>query len=84
METFYFTFMQIDRRKDCYAAVKAESYASAREEMFRRFGDKWAFQYAEEQWRISKEYYDRIYAGRGLPEWFPGMTQADIFNLRKI
>lgn len=41
----YFTFMQSDPQKNCYVEIEAESTGAAREEMFRRYGTKWAFQY---------------------------------------
>ena len=50
-----FTFGQA---KDTYGnragkAVKifANSYGEAREKMFERYGDRWAFQYSAEEWK---------------------------------
>ena len=53
--------------------------------MVEKFGTGWAFQYDESQWKISKEQYDRFYSCNPFnPDWFEGMTQADLFNLNKV
>lgn len=37
------------------------------------------------QWKISKEQYERLYSCNPFnPDWFEGMTQADLFNLKEI
>ena len=51
MPKFYFTFGFGQKFEGCYTIIEAEDYEKAREEMFKRFGDKWAFQYTEEQWQ---------------------------------
>ncbi|MCK5117859.1 MAG: hypothetical protein KAR44_14790 [Candidatus Aegiribacteria sp.] len=32
--------------------IDAKDYGEARKEMFEQFGDKWAFQYTEETWKL--------------------------------
>ena len=46
MERYYFTFgVGIDKpHRNCYHVIEAENYAEARDEMFREFGQDWAFQ----------------------------------------
>ena len=86
MERFYFTFMMSDTKyHNCYHVEEAETYGEARDKMIERFGTDWTFQYDENQWKISKEQYERIYeCSQMMPDWFEGMTQADLFNLREI
>ena len=60
------------------------SYEAARDEMVNRFGLDWAFQYSEEQWKISKEKYDLMKNWRTVGEWHEGYTQAELFNLEEI
>ena len=86
MERYYFTFgVGIDKpHRNCYHVIEAESYMAAREEMFNKFGECWAFQYTEQQWRISKEDYDRMQNWRTVGEWHDGYTQAELFNLEEI
>lgn len=48
VENWYFTFMQRQHGlQDKYVKIKG-SYQHAREEMCRRYGNEWAFQYNEE------------------------------------
>lgn len=86
MERYYFTFMMGDaQRHNCYHVEEAESYGEARDKMVEKFGTGWAFQYDESQWEISKERYDKVYSpGQFFSDWFEGMTQADLFNLKEI
>lgn len=42
---WYFTFGFGQGHDNCYTVIKAKDYGSAREEMFWRWGQKWAFQY---------------------------------------
>ena len=86
MERYYFTFMMSDaQRHNCYHVEEAESYEDARDKMVEKFGTGWAFQYDESQWEISKEQYESFYKHDPMmPNWFEGMTQADLFNLKEI
>ena len=86
MRRYYFTFMQRDTQyRNCYHVEVAETYGDARNKMVERFGTGWAFQYDESQWEISKEHYDKIYSlDPMMPDWFDGMTQADLFNLKEV
>ena len=47
-EEWIFTFMQKDERKNNFVIIKG-SYGEVRAEMFKRFGDKWAFQYGSKE-----------------------------------
>lgn len=86
MKRFYFTFMMCDAKyHNCYHVEEAETYDEARDKMVEKFGTGWAFQYDESLWKISKEQYDRFYSCNPFnPDWFEGMTQADLFNLKKV
>ena len=42
------------------------TFAQARDEMFRRFGREWAFQYSEEEWQAWLE---------RKPKWIPAETE---------
>ena len=86
MERYSFTFLMTDaERHNCYHVEEAESYGGARDKMVEKFATNWAFQYDESQWKISEEQYKRLYCCNPFnPDWFEGMTQADLFNLKKI
>lgn len=86
MERYYFTFMMSDaERHNFYHVEEAKTYDEARDKMVEKFGTGWAFQYDESQWEISKEQYERFYSCNPFnPDWFEGMTQADLFNLKGI
>ena len=86
MKRFYFTFLMSDTKYcNCYHVEEAKTYEEARDKMINRFGTGWAFQYDESQWKISKEQYDRFYSRNyWQPNWFEGMTQADLFNLKEV
>lgn len=86
MKRYYFTFgVGIDDpHRNCYHVIEADSFDAARDEMFRVFGEKWAFQYTEERWRVSKEDYDRMKNWRTVGEWHEGYTQAELFSLTEI
>ena len=52
MNTYFFTFGQshvhpetLEPLKDNWIEVQGESYNEARQKMFAKYGDKWAFQY---------------------------------------
>lgn len=83
MRRFYFTFLMGDvLYHNCYHVEEAETYDEARDKMIDRFGTGWAFQYDESEWKISKEQYEKFYGLDPMfPNWFDGITQADIFNL---
>ena len=85
MEKYYFMFlMSYWPRQKCYH-VEEGTYEEAREKMIQRYGTNWAFQYSEEEWKISRERYERI-ADINLIEghYKEGMTQADLYNLTEI
>lgn len=86
MERYYFTFPFRDvQHRNCYHVEEAESYGEARDKMVEKFGTGWAFQYYENQWNISKKQYEKFYSCNPFnPDWFDGMTQADLFNLKEI
>ena len=51
MGVWYFTFCSDDPIHGGYCQpIKAANYFEARNKMFEMYGDKWAFQYSEEQW----------------------------------
>ena len=69
----------------CYHVEEAETYGEARDKMVEKFGTGWAFQYDESQWKIPKEQYERFYKHDPMmPNWFEGITQADLFRLKEI
>ncbi len=45
MREFIFTFGCGQPHEGCYTVIQAETRGEAREEMFRRFGQKWSMQY---------------------------------------
>lgn len=51
-ERFYFTFGSdaVDRGMPEFICILAENKEKARRKMFSLFGDKWAFQYDQQQW----------------------------------
>ena len=56
MKTYFFTFGS-NRCENGYVVIDAQSYGSARDEMFRRYGMRWSFQYNEDQWKGQSEKY---------------------------
>lgn len=86
MKKYYFTFgCGLDMPyRNCYHVIEADSYEAARDEMVNCFGLDWAFQYSEEQWKVSKEKYDLMKNWRTVGEWHEGYTQAELFNLEEI
>lgn len=87
MKRFYFTFGHgIDNpHRNCYHVEVAEDYGKAREQMLDKFSTDWAFQYSEEEWRISYEKYRKYLAMGGcFTPWHKGFTQAEMFNLKEI
>jgi hypothetical protein len=47
-QRYYFTFGYGHAYPNCYVVIEGTG-ATARQEMFRRFGARWAFQYTEEE-----------------------------------
>lgn len=45
MKKFYFTFGFGHEHENGYHVIESDCKSNARAEMFRRFGDKWSFQY---------------------------------------
>jgi hypothetical protein len=50
MSKWYFTFGYGQEHGGHYIVIEAGNSSSAREKMNKRFNNKWAFQYTEEQW----------------------------------
>lgn len=90
MKKWYFTFgCGIDNpNRNCYTVIEAETYESAREEMIRRFGVKWAFQYSEDEWMIDPKKDEYFYFKARLHGHDPNrnepITQAELYNLTRI
>ena len=49
MVTEYFTFGSAHAHPNGYVKITATDWANARQEMIKRYGTKWAFQYDEEK-----------------------------------
>lgn len=64
MDTWIFTFGSSREihgdRAGKYVRIKG-TFESAREEMFKRYGSKWAFQYSEEEWEEIKRDPNRFW-----------------------
>lgn len=56
MAKYYFTFGFGQPHENCYHVIEAEDSNKAREEMFRKFGDKWSFQYESAEKAGVEEY----------------------------
>lgn len=87
MEKYYFTFGCgiNDPHRNCYHIEIAENYREARERMIDKFGINWAFQYTEDDWKISpKEYNHFLNIGQNYVPYYEGITQAEMFNLKEI
>lgn len=86
MKRYYFTFgVGVGNlHRNCYHVIEAASYEQARDEMFLRFGDEWAFQYDEAEWLINEEKYHLMKNPRTVGEWHEDYTQAELFNLEEI
>lgn len=85
MVLYYFTFLNGDPvYHGCFHIEKADSYEEARDEMVRKFGTRWAFQYEQNEWEISKEeFYGSNYDLLEV-QWFDGITQAEVFDLKEV
>ena len=53
-EYYIFTFGQGQEHAGKYVKIYG-SYNDAREKMFDRYGEKWAFQYSAEEWKAWEE-----------------------------
>lgn len=85
MSKYYFTFLMSDsQRRMCYH-VEEGTYVEARKKMVDKYGTNWAFQYSEEEWKISRKRYERISDINMMSTPYQeGMTQADLYNLKEI
>jgi hypothetical protein len=55
---FYFTFGFGQENQGKYQPILASSSYNAREKMFEMYGDKWCFEYSEQEWKTSNcEYW---------------------------
>lgn len=90
MKNYYFTFGCgiDDPHRNCYTVIQAESYDEARDIMFDRFGDKWAFQYDEEDWFIDPNKDDDFELKalmHGIhPDRTEPISQAELYGLKEI
>lgn len=55
IKKFIFTFGCGQENAGYYQEIYAKNSDEAREKMFEMYGDKWAFQYTEEDWERNKE-----------------------------
>ena len=55
MSKWYFTFGSGQKYEGKCQVVEAKSYGEARQKMFKVHGDKWCFQYSENDWNDIKE-----------------------------
>lgn len=90
MERYYFTFGCgiDDPHRNCYTIIEAESYEAARDEMVRRFGTKWAFQYTEDEWFIDPQ-KDENYRFKCMmngidPSRTEPISQTELYKLTRI
>jgi hypothetical protein len=60
-QRFYFTFGDGHMYSGCCQPIMADDYYSARARMMKEYGNKWAFQYTEEQWNGMKNNPHRHY-----------------------
>lgn len=87
MKRYYFTFGCgiDDAHRNCYHVEVAENFGKAREQMIDKFGIDWAFQYTEDDWKLTLEDYKCfLYMGRCYVPYHEGLTQAEMFNLKEI
>jgi len=64
---FYFTFGYGTPYRNKFVRIEAESFGQAREEMFKQFGRKWAFQYNEEDFAGQEDHFGLTELGQGMP-----------------
>lgn len=55
MEKYYFTFGVSHKYGGHYVVIEGTDYDDARSKMFKMFGNKWAFQYTEQQWKDNEQ-----------------------------
>lgn len=67
---FYFTFGHGTTHRNCFTVVTAETWEMARAMIMTKIGNKFAFQYGEEDW--------------ARPALGEGKTQQDAYGLTEI
>ena len=50
VKKFYFTFGFGQKHENGFHVIKSKNMSNARDKMFEKFGQKWAFAYTEKQW----------------------------------
>lgn len=88
-QKFYFTFGCgiDDPHRNCFTVIEAEDYAEARDEMFKKYGNKWSMCYSEEEWILDKESdpgFEDICRWHGLDPNNGPYTQQQMFHLTEI
>ena len=87
MNKYYFTFGDEQLNGGCYVEIESENYFTAREEMVKRYGTKWAFEYDEKEWNLdptNKHHVEMAeFYNRALSKDNP-ISQAELFSLTKI
>ena len=72
MSIWYFTFCSGDPINGGWCQpIEAPSYSAARQKMFATWGDRWAFQYSEEEWLRYK---------RDLRRWLPMEKELEVIR----
>lgn len=61
MKTWYFTFCGNHELGGYCQPIKAQSWGVARAKMFELYGEKWCFQYDEEQWGSMKNTSTKLF-----------------------
>lgn len=67
MPKFYFTFGYGTPYRNRYIEIEAEDYGSARARMVELHGQKWAFQYTEEEFKGQAEQFGLIPLHHSMP-----------------
>lgn len=82
MKKYYFTFGYGQQYAKHYVIIEAKSWDEARDEMVRRFGLNWAFQYDETSWYIdiSEEVY-QMFCYYNDPDRTKPISQAELYGL---
>lgn len=52
-EWWYFTFGSGQEHEGFYVKIKGD-FSTARGKMFEKYGNKWAFQYSEKEWKTTE------------------------------
>ena len=68
---YIFTFGSGQEHGGHYVKIKG-TFHSAREEMFRRYGDKWSFQYPIEKWNADWEEIEKA------SSWIRRQTELEV------